>query len=341
LSAGAEKIVFFDHHHSPLTCHPWRKTKLKAQSAAANETYDKKLPEVPSLLDYEAKPDIVGTEATVFAEYFKWSGARTNRQNHRNFPWHHVRTIVEIKPNTVDESERQMAMCLGDLHQSRPDVAGAYGLYAGLKDYSIHWGDCMGAYKSPHFQWSNLDPLIQFVESLYRPPHGHRDAHDQTIELDLSHAEGGVFVPDDPRWRFSLLPGCSFRVILVDPERSRGTRIFQQQNYPDEQKAPLIVKDVYVPESGRRYGEAAMLQRLHFGRKGPLEGCLRATELKFDREVSTPLWPKLEVRQKQRLLCFDTGKIIVQSSSVLQFLEATFDSLERERFLAGYVPRLC
>ena len=44
-----------------------------------------------------------------------------------------------------------------------------------------------------------------------------------------------------------------------------------------------------------------------------------------------------EVRQKQRLLCFDTGKIIVQSSSVLQFLEATFDSLEREQFLAGCV----
>jgi hypothetical protein len=103
LSAGAEKIVFFDHHHSPLTCYPWRKTKLIVQPAAANETDDKKLPEVPSLLDYEAKPDIVGTEAT---EYCKGNGARMNLQNHRSLPWHHVRTIVKIRSNTVDESER-------------------------------------------------------------------------------------------------------------------------------------------------------------------------------------------------------------------------------------------
>jgi hypothetical protein len=224
LSAGAEKIVFFEHHHSPLTCHPRRKTKPIVQPAAANETDDEKLPEVPSLLDYGAKPYIVGTEATVFEEYCKWN-ARTNLQNHQSFPWHHVRTIVEIKSDTVDESERKTAMYVGDVHQSRPDLAGAYGLYASSKDYSIHWSDCTGAYKSPHFQWSNLDPLIQFVESLYRPPHGHRDAHDQTIELDLSHAEEGVFVPDDPHWHFSMLPACSFRVIFVAPAHSRGTRI--------------------------------------------------------------------------------------------------------------------
>jgi hypothetical protein len=75
-----------------------------------------------------------------------------------------------------------------------------------------------------------------------------------------------------------------------------GHQIFQQQDYPDEQKATLIVKDVYAPESGRRYGEVEMLQGLHSGQKGPLEGCLRAMELKFDREVRTPL----EVRQKQQ-----------------------------------------
>lgn len=337
MSAGAEKIVFFDYHHSPLTCHPWRKTKLIARSATANEIDDKKPREVPSTLDYEAKPDIVGTEVTVFEEYCKWDGALTGCNNYRNFPWHHVRTIVEIKSDTVDESERQTATYVGDLHQSRPDMAGAYGLYASSKDYSIHWGDCTGAYKSLHFPWSNLDPLIQFVESLYRPPQGHRDAHDQTVQLDLSHAEGGVFVPDDPRWRFPLLPGCSFCVIFVAPELSRGTRIFQQQNYPDEQKAPLIIKDVYVPKSGRRYREVEMLQRLHSGQKGPLEGCLRAMELKFDREVHTPLWPNLEARRKEWLLCFDTGKIIVQSPSILQFLEATFDSLEHEQFLAGCI----
>jgi hypothetical protein len=184
------KRLFFYYHHSPPTCHPWRKTTLIAQPTTANETDDKKPRKVLFTLDYEAKPDIVSTVATVFEEYCKWDGAHTGRNNYRNFPWHHVRTVAEIKSDTVDESERQTATYVGDLHQSRPDVAGAYGLYASSKDYSTHWGDCTGAYKSLHFPWSSLDldPLIQFVESLYRPPHGHCDSHDQTIELDLSHA---------------------------------------------------------------------------------------------------------------------------------------------------------
>jgi hypothetical protein len=112
--SGAGEIVFFDHHHSPLTCHPWAKKKL----AAASETDDKKLPEVPSNLDYLAKPDLVGTEATVFKVYCLGNDARTNLQNNQHFPWHHVRTIVEIKSDTVDGSERQMATYVGDVHQS-------------------------------------------------------------------------------------------------------------------------------------------------------------------------------------------------------------------------------
>jgi hypothetical protein len=186
---------------------------------------------------------------------------------------------------------------------------GAYGLYVSSKDYSIHWSDCTGAYKSPRFPWSDLDPLIQFVESLYRPPHGHR-AHDETIKLDLSHAEAGAFVPDDPHWRFSILPTCSFRMIFVAPAHSRGTRIFQQWEYPDEQKAPLIVKEVYVPKSGHRYDEVEMVRCLH-EKNRPLQGCLRAIEPKPCPIVCTPQWPEREARYKQRVLCFDTGKIIV------------------------------
>ena len=235
--------------------------------------------------------------------------------------------------STIDESGRLTAMCVGDVHQSRPELAGAYGLYASSKDYSIHWSDCTGAYKSPNFQWSHLDPLAQFVESLYRPPHGHCDAHDQTIKLDLSHAEEGVFVPGDPCWRFSILPACSFRVIFVAAVHSRGTRIFQQQNYQDRQRAPLIIKEAYVRVSG--HGEAEMLQRLHS--TGTLQGCLRAIELEPGLSARTPHWPEQEARQKQQLLCFDTGETVVQSRSVLQFLEAIFDSLEREQFFAGCV----
>jgi len=42
----------------------------KADSTTHGHVWtDDKLPEVPSLLDYEAKLDIVGTEATVFEEY--------------------------------------------------------------------------------------------------------------------------------------------------------------------------------------------------------------------------------------------------------------------------------
>jgi hypothetical protein len=337
--------VFFDHHHSPLTCHPWAKTKLKVLPAAANET-DKKLSEAASLLDYEAKPDLVATEAPVFEDYRKWDGSRSSRTgvgNYRGFPWHHVRTVVELQSGGVDESERQTATYVGDVHQSRPDLAGAYGLCVSSGNYSIHWSDCTGAYMSPRFQWSNLDPLVQFVVSLYRPPHGHRDAYDETVKL-VKREEKESFVRDDPHWRFDILPDSSFNVIFVAPAHSRGTRIFQQQNSRDTQKVPLIIKEVYVPKSGRRYDEAEMLKYLHSthreGQDGTLWGCLRAIEPEGPLAVRTPGWADEEARVKRRLLCFDTGKIIARSSSVLQFLEATFDSLERERFLAGYVTYL-
>jgi len=323
-----------------MTCHPWRKTKLTAQPAVANESNDKKL-EIWPQLNYKAVPDLVGTEATLFKQYHKWKDARTKLSNSRGFPWHHVRTIVELRSDTVDKSERQTATYTGDIHHSRADLAGAYGLYASLKDYSIHWSDCTGAYKSPRFQWSNLDPLIQYVKSLYEPPDGHRDAHDQTVELDLPPAGEDpprVFIPDDPHWRFTTLPHCSFRVTFVGPVHSRGTRVFEQQRYPEEQKAPLIVKEVYVPEPGRRYDEAGMLKELH--KKGPLQGCLRGIRLEPGPTARTPIWPTkggAEAKQKQRLLCFDTGKILDKAPSVLGFLEATFDSLEREQFLAGCI----
>ena len=183
----------------------------------------------------------------------------------------------------MDDSECQTATHVGDVHQARPDVAGAYGLYASSQDYSIHWSDCMGAYASPHFQWSNLDPLIQFVESLYRPPEGHLYAHDQTVNLDT---KPNTFVPDGPHWYFPMLPNCSFCMIFVSPTHSRGTRIFQQHNYRDQQKAPLIVKEVYLPESGCRYEEAEMLECIHSS--GILHGCLRAIEPKSGPTVCMP-----------------------------------------------------
>ena len=140
-------------------------------------------------------------------------------------------------------------------------------------------------------------------------------------------------MPGDPRWRFSILPACSFHVIFVAAVHSRGTRIFQQQNYQDRQRAPLVIKGACVRKSG--HNEAEMLQRLHS--TGTLQGCLRAIELEPGPSAHTPHWPEQEARQKQRLLCFDTGETVVQSRSVFQFLEAIPDSLEREQFFARCV----
>ena len=187
------------------------------------------------------------------------------------------------RKRSMIRSAKRLRMWWTDVHQARPDVAGAYGLYASSQDYSIHWSDCTGAYASPHFQWSNLDPLIQFVESLYRPPEGHRYAHDQTVSLDT---KPNTFVPDEPHWYFPMLPNCSFCMIFVSPAHSRGTRIFQQHNYRDQQKAPLIVKEVYLPESGCRYEEAEMLECIHSN--GVLHGHLRTIEPKSGPTVCTP-----------------------------------------------------
>ena len=222
LSTGAGKIVFFHHHRM----------------------------EVPSLLDYGAKPDIVGTEATVFGEYHKGHGARTNLQIHRGF--------LGIMSEQSSRLSRTRSMSMWEA--------------------SI---------------------LNQFVESLYRGLRGHRDAHDQTIGLDLSHAEGRVFVPDNPHWRFSMLPACSFRVIFVAPAHSRGTRIFNSRII-EMSRRPLIIKEVYVPDSGRWY-EAEMLKRLHStGQNGPLQVCLRAMEPEPRPTVRTLQWPDQEARQPDK-----------------------------------------
>ena len=82
-----------------------------------------------------------------------------------------VRTIVEIKSGAVDESECQTATYAGDVHQSPPDLVGAYGLYASSQDYSIHWSDCTSAYAS-RFQWSNLDPSSNLLNPYTDRPMG-------------------------------------------------------------------------------------------------------------------------------------------------------------------------
>ena len=61
-----------------------------------------------------------------------------------------------------------------------------------------------------------------------------------------------------------------------------------KQNYQDRQRAPLIIKEAYVRESG--HDEAEMLQRLHS--TGTLQGCLRAIELEPGPSARTPHWPE-------------------------------------------------
>ena len=299
------------------------------------ETDDSQRPKTSSLLSYQAKPDIVATEYSVFQQYAEWEGCWTPSGSYRNFPWHHVRTIVEVRSSSVEDSECQTATYAGDVHQSRPDLAGAYALYVDKKQYSIHWSDCTGAYKSPLVLWNNLDPLLQFVQSLYRPPPGH-DVHDDTIELDLTqNGDQRAFVPNHPHWRFPrMLRNCTFRIIFVGPMHSRGTRIFEQRDPPPAQNGPFIVKEVYVPLSGRRYDEAKLLKDLH-SQNGYLPGCLRGIDGEPAPTVRTPQWPGQEAREKQRLLCFDTGLTISQSESVLEFLKAIFDNMESESFLVG------
>jgi len=84
------------------------------------------------------------------------------------------------------------------------------------------------------------------------------DAHGQSVTLDLSCAEPKPFVRGDPRWRFTMLPTCSFGMIFVASAHSRGTRIFRQQDHPDEQKAPSSSKRLCtrIRMSVRRGGDA-------------------------------------------------------------------------------------
>ena len=197
VTAGADKIVFFDHHHSEMTCHPWRKTKLTAQPAAANESNDKKL-EIRPQLNYKAVPDLVGTEATLFEQYHKWKDARTKLSNSRGFPWHHVRTIVELKSGTVDKSERQTATYTGDVHHSRADLAGAYGLYASLNTPST------GVIAQVHTSLPVSSGLTSILSSNTSNPYMNRP---MDIVMHMTRPSSSIYLPPG---RTPL--ACSFRM---------------------------------------------------------------------------------------------------------------------------------
>jgi hypothetical protein len=98
-----------------------------------------------------------------------------------------------------------------------------------------------------------------------------------------------------------------FRVTFVAPAHSRDTRIFQQQDCQDEQKVPLIVKEVCVPKSGRRHEEAEMLERLHSsGQNGPLRGCLRAVESGPCPTARTSQWRRSSQKTQLSMICGST-----------------------------------
>ena len=297
----------------------------------------------PRLLDYEAKPDIVATEATVFEEYREWNSSRTGAQNYQGFPsTMSVQSLSFSRTRSMSRSAKRLRMwgtctshdqtwrvltaCMrvqritpstGVIARVHTCILGSSGLALILSSNLLH----------PY-----TDHPMDIMMRMTRPSSSSSESKNSLCET--IHTD--VFACFQIRFSFPHDICCS--------SAFKGTRIFQQHNFRDTQKVPLIIKEVYVPESGRPHGEAEMLKYLHSNdrkdQEGPLWGCLRAIEPEGRLIVRTPEWADEEARVKRRLLCSDTGKIISRSNSVLQFLEATFDSLERERFLAGYVTYL-
>jgi hypothetical protein len=211
----------------------------------------------------------------------------------------------------------------GLLNQARPDKPGVYCLSLSPRQYRILWSDPSGLYSSVDFKWDNLKPLISYVFSLYTPPHHHIKL-DNTITLD-AHRD----IMLSPRWTVQCqgetYPEC--RVICVGSPWTRQTWIAVSCS-ADRWR---IIKDQYQT-TGRRYDEGLLFDILQTdlaNNRAP--GCVHVERHGAVFGIQTPI-AKTQ-RQKKHMVMTTFGKPIYDCTSVFEFLEVMYDTLEGETSL--------
>ena len=269
-----------------------------------------------SLLYRPDLPGLVGPESLYLENRNKASdGELVELPAYHDIPWHYCETVLEEKSSS--NPAYQAATCLYYLLQARPDKPGAYGLAVRRQSYQMVWSDASSIIGSEPFLWTNPDPLLTFMFSLYVPPEGHF-TNDPTIRLEASRG-------DKPVWNITVKDTeyCNCSLHAVASPWGRRTCVYTSL----QNNQSIVIKDIYRDDK-RRYNEATLIEAMHADGIIPsiVQVCGHETIKLSDLEIKTA--PGGTPRMKKRIIMSSTSKSLRKCKSVRDLLMAMFDTIE-------------
>ncbi|KAI0076434.1 hypothetical protein K474DRAFT_1662954 [Panus rudis PR-1116 ss-1] len=307
-----DPIVFVDHHqHSPAG-HP---------------------------RDYKEVPDILALRKFNELAEYSFTTKKNPQLRYRHLPYHRVLSVIESKTEYTMRQGRPQAVSYMLSHMdARPDMPGLYALTVNPNFYQVLWGDASGICASPTLSWSDTDPLIAYVRSLYRPPAAHQlrdpSIHSPTLApLSTESDQQRILWSVDHHGK--TYPRC--HVIFNGTTLGRRTAVFS--SYDESSKSTVIIKD-YYKDVKRRFDEVELINRIH--EDGLVPGVVRLLDtdtsecdvkLPDGTPIATPRPASETVRHrtKKRVVMLSTGEKLYQAKSVKDLLMAIYDAVEVHR----------
>ncbi|KAJ3486971.1 hypothetical protein NLI96_g3845 [Meripilus lineatus] len=270
--------------------------------------------------NYEDHEDIIATSRPM-STFHRFLGDTTD---FRSVTLYDAISLIECKPLRVFGRE-QIASYAYELFEVRPEISGAYTLWARPQHYEIMWVDASGIVVSPQFTWSDLTPLRHYVWSLYNPPDTHFPL-DTTMKRHIGNPS---------LWSFHLETNdyCNMKRTFIGSPYGRRTNVYVS-SAELHQDSVVVVKDSYPSDEYHDF-ELEGIKYIH--EHGVFPGVVRI----LPSGGSGPVFPVIKTlsavrtsvntnRVKHRLVLGSTGQDLLQASSVLEMLMAIFDILEGE-----------
>lgn len=279
-------------------------------------------------LSASCAPDCVGVEGPRTA--FEIGTGRDGQPVYGSIPYHRASTLIEIKPYSRNGALQSISYTWYHL-QARPDRPGVYCLSANPRFYQISWVDSSGPVTSPRYDWKNdsryqLDPLLDYLYSLYVSPSGHI-AKDPSITV--RRVESSPDAPWDIRGGGSLYQGC--KILSFSPPWGIATTVFEHV----EDGRTTIIKD-YYRDNQRRFQEESLLAQIHA--QGVMPGVVRLvsheevmadgqmiTAVRSARSAATKGDAYTDRWVKMRLIFSSVGKKLSGVSNLRELLMVFFD----------------
>lgn len=277
-------------------------------------------------------PDVIAVSGPI--EEWQVLGKTEGSISYVPIPYHRAVSLIEIRPR-VDGCQ---ALTYPWYHlQACPDRPGVYFMSACTSYYQIGWRDASGMVSSDKIFWTNLEPLVQYIFSMYCPPSDHF-TRDPTIVCANPTTRG--VASWDITHRNHTYNNC--KIIYVPPACGRRTTVFEcPSDTPDG--CQTIIKEYYRDDS-RRFEEETLLTKVH--EDGTFPGVVRLLdqpdEVKSDGLVITTARQasadhQVSRRTKVRFVMASTGERWECAKSLKELLMAAFDLVEGTLFRFLYI----